>query len=217
VKDHPLLRDLVFQTEGLREEGRRAAQAAAEARAHKRRLTILLSLIAVGLFGGGGGVLYYLSQKPQVVYRERIKEVGGEELHVEFSPLKVDPPNKGKHHRGPGVKGQKGDEFSDVTNLGDATSEGGDETLGQDVVQNVMQHNYAVLKGCILEEKHRNPGLKTVEMEFIIRGSGQVSAVRVNGQQGTPFASCMYGKMQTVAFPKFNGSRTHASFSLAFK
>ena len=33
----------------------------------------------------------------------------------------------------------------------------------------------------------------------------------------SPLAGCMYGKMQTVAFPKFNGQKTHASFSLALK
>ena len=54
-------------------------------------------------------------------------------------------------------------------------------------------------------------------MEFVVRGSGQVAAVRVNGQTNSSFANCMYGKMQTVSFPKFNGSKTVASFSLAFR
>jgi hypothetical protein len=54
-------------------------------------------------------------------------------------------------------------------------------------------------------------------MDFIIKGTGTVSAVKVNGQTGSQLAGCMYGKMQTVAFPKFNGNKTHASFSLALK
>ena len=54
-------------------------------------------------------------------------------------------------------------------------------------------------------------------MDFIIKGTGNVSAVKVNGQTGSPLAGCMYGKMQSIVFPKFNGSKTHASFSLALK
>jgi hypothetical protein len=80
-----------------------------------------------------------------------------------------------------------------------------------------MTQNFKVLVGCIAEERHRNSGLHNVEMDFIIKGTGTVSAVKVNGQTGTPLASCMFGKMQTVMFPKFNGNKTHASFSLNLK
>ena len=80
-----------------------------------------------------------------------------------------------------------------------------------------MASNFKSLTGCILEEKHRDGALKNVDMDFVIKGSGQVSAVKVNGATNTPFASCMLGKMQTVPFPHFNGARTVASFSLALK
>jgi hypothetical protein len=56
-----------------------------------------------------------------------------------------------------------------------------------------------------------------MDMEFIVKGTGLVSAVKVNGQTGTPAASCIYAKMQTVAFPKFNGSKTQFAYSLGFK
>ncbi|MSP62467.1 MAG: AgmX/PglI C-terminal domain-containing protein [Myxococcales bacterium] len=131
--------------------------------------------------------------------------------------MKVVPPVLNvKKHRTPGQKNANG-QFTDVTNLGDVNEEGGDETLGGDVVQKVMSSNFGVLKGCVLEEKRRNPGMRNVEMDFIIKGSGLVSAVKVNGETKTPFSSCMYAKMQSVNFPKFNGSQTHASFSLALK
>jgi hypothetical protein len=80
-----------------------------------------------------------------------------------------------------------------------------------------MTQNFKVLVGCVKEERSRNSSLHNVDMDFIIKGSGQVSAVKVNGQTAGAFASCMYGKMQTVSFPKFNGSKTHASFSLSLK
>jgi hypothetical protein len=80
-----------------------------------------------------------------------------------------------------------------------------------------MKSNFKVLVGCIMEEKRRNSGMRNVDMEFIIKGSGNVSAVKVNGQTSSPFASCMFGKMQSVPFPKFNGAKTVASFSMNFK
>jgi hypothetical protein len=138
---------------------------------------------------------------------------------VEIS-MKVDPPApKPKRPSSGGHKvGKNGkNEFSDVTNLGDASEGGGDETLDQAVVQRVMTQNFKVLVGCIAEERRRNSGLHTVDMDFIIKGSGQVSAVKVNGSTSSAMANCMYGKMQSVSFPKFNGAKTHASFSLALK
>src|SRR5262249_51770318 len=149
----------------------------------------------------------------KIVYKDR----DNEELlkGIEIS-MKVDPPAPKKakgHHRGHGSNGQ----FSDVTNLGDASDDGGDETLSQDQVQKVMVSHFGVLKGCVLEEKRRNPTLKNVDMDFIIKGTGRVDAVRVNGQTNSSISSCMYGKMQTLEFPRFNGSKTHASFSLALK
>jgi hypothetical protein len=132
--------------------------------------------------------------------------------------MKVDPPAPKPHHASGPHRGKNGkNEFSDVTNLGDASGDGGDETLSQDVVQRVMTQNFRVLVGCIAEERRRNSSLHTVDMDFIIKGSGQVSGVKVNGSTSSAMASCMYGKMQSVTFPKFNGSKTHASFSLALK
>ncbi len=80
-----------------------------------------------------------------------------------------------------------------------------------------MSKSFRVLVPCINEERHRAPTTKTFDMDFIIKGSGIVSAVKVNGQTGTPIAGCMYGKMQAVAFPKFDGAKTHATFSLSIK
>jgi hypothetical protein len=221
VREHQLLRDLVTQVENKREATRQVEIAEMEARAHRRRMLTALGVIAAVLLVGLPVAGYVAWKKgvfeQKVVYRDRIVTQTGEELHVEFSPMKVEPPKKhGKGGHG-GGGAQNLDGFDEVTSLGDATESGGDETLGQDVVQSVMQRNYSVLKGCILEEKHRDPGLQSVSMEFIIRGSGQVSAVRVNGKTKTPFQSCLLGKMRTFTFPRFNGSRTFASFSLAFK
>jgi serine/threonine-protein kinase len=220
VKDHPQLRDAVVQAERQNAERLREAAEADERRKHKGKVITLLGVmlvVVVGVLGGGflyGRQHHWFEQKvvKEVVHDNEFEFMKG----VEIS-LKVDPPAPKKHTTHRPKKGGKPGEFDEVTNLGDASEGGGDETLDQAVVQRVMTANFKVLVGCIAEERRRNPSLHTVDMDFIIKGTGNVSAVKVNGQTGTPIAGCMYGKMQSVAFPKFNGSKTHASFSLALK
>jgi serine/threonine-protein kinase len=219
VKDHPQLRQLVLDADARNSEKMREEAEAADRRKHRGKVVTLLGMIAAIVIVGGGAVGWYvMHMKPKVV-REVIHD--GADLDflkgVEIT-MKVDPPAPKKPHGGHHQKpGGKPGEFDDTTNLGDASEGGGDETLDQSVVQRVMTQNFKVLVGCISEERRRNPSLRNVDMDFIIKGTGNVSAVKVNGQTGTPIAGCMYGKMQSVAFPKFNGSKTHASFSLALK
>lgn len=227
VKDHPQLRDLVLDAEMKHAEKVRLEAEADERRRHKGRIVSLLAIITLAIAGAGGGIFWYEKKTSEAkVERERKEaelmaaKIKADEMNLDFLKgvqisMKVDPPTK-KTIRRP-KKGGKPGEFEEVTNLGDASSEGGDETLGQEVVQRVMTQNFKVLVGCIADERRRNPGMKEVDMDFIIKGTGLVSAVKVNGQTGTPIAGCMYGKMQSVAFPKFNGAKTHASFSLALK
>ncbi len=219
VREHPLLREYVLQVEGKLEDATRAAADAEEARRHRRNLVALLSVLVVLV--AGGAVVFVLVVLPGLKPKEVVKTiVVKEEDPFSGITLKVDPPapkpKKSGHRSSGSTKGSNG-EFSDVTNLGDANEEGGDETLSGEVVQRVMNSNFRVLTGCVLEEKRRSGGLRNVDMDFIIRGSGQVSAVKVNGDTAGPFAQCMFAKMQTVSFPKFNGAKTHASFSLALK
>ncbi len=188
----------------------------ADRKKQRGKVVTLLGIIFLVVIGGGGGIAWYvMHMQPKVVEKivhdkEDLDFLKGLEIS-----MKVDPPAPKKTHRvrKPGSK----NEFSDVTSLGDASEDGGDETLDQSVVQRVMTQNFKVLLGCIAEERRRNSGLSTVDMDFIIKGTGNVSAVKVNGQTGSPLAGCMYGKMQTVAFPKFNGAKTHASFTLNLK
>ena len=197
-------------------ENERLRAETAERSKHRGRVVTLLGLIAVVVLGGGGGLLWYVQHmKAKVVV---IKEQSDPDFKFEIA-MKVDPPEKrpgGAKRSRPRQPGAK-NAFDDTTVLGDASEGGGDETLDGATVQKVMTQNFKVLVGCIKEERGRNGALRTVDMDFIIKGSGQVSAVKVNGQTAGAFAGCMYGKMQTVTFPKFNGTKTHASFSLSLK
>ncbi len=215
VKDHPQLRDLILTTEAAGAENERLRIEQANRQKHRGRVVTLLIFIMLVVMAGGGGLFWYVqNRKAQVVV---VQKEG--DLSFDIT-MKVDPPEK----KAPGSRVRKSHKdaqgknvFDDSTTLGDASEGGGDETLDGATVQRVMNQNFKVLVGCLKEEKGRNPALHNVDMDFIIKGSGSVSAVKVNGHTDGAFAGCMYGKMQTVSFPKFNGSKTHASFSLAFK
>ena len=223
VKDHPQLRQLVTESAiRLAEADHYESQRKASSQ-HKRHVVWALSAIAaaVVLFGGGG--LFYVTQylKPRTE-KVIVHEVSNEadflkDIRIELTVDKPLPKARGlKRVRSSGSTGNAND-FDAPTNLGDANEEGGDETLDRNVVQRVMHDNFKVLTGCLLEEHRRDSNLRSINMDFIVKGSGVVSAVKVNGQTTTPLASCMYGKMQSVMFPKFNGQKTHATFSMSLR
>jgi serine/threonine protein kinase len=217
VRDHAQLRELVLHAEAHLEEKARVEQDHHDRRKTRGKMVTMLSLFLVVVLGIGGAIMF--KWRPWEKKVEKVVVHDGADIDfskIEFA-MKVDPaPPKKNVVRKPKKNGKPG-EFDETTNLGDASEGGGDEVLSQAQVQAVMRDNFKVLVGCIGEERRRNPGLHEVDMDFIIKGTGTVSAVKVNGQTGTPFAGCMYGKMQAVSFPKFNGVKTHASFSLALK
>ena len=102
-------------------------------------------------------------------------------------------------------------------NIGDVTKSGGEDTLDDGVIQRVMMGSYRSLVPCLMAEKHKNPGLSDMSIDFVVRGTGKVSAVKVNGQRGGAFPSCVLGRMQSFNFPRFNGSKTIASWSMSLR
>jgi serine/threonine protein kinase len=222
VRDHAQLRQLVLEAEARLGEQERQDKEAHERSKFRGRMVTIFALVGIAVLGAGAGVFYYAKKHgafetkvvKEVVHDGEYDFMKGVEISMKVDPPAVKKPRPSSGHRS---KNGKNGEFSDVTNLGDASEGGGDETLDQAVVQRVMTQNFKVLVGCIAEERRRNSSLHAVDMDFVIKGTGQVSAVKVNGSTSSAMASCMYGKMQSVAFPKFNGAKTHASFSLALK
>lgn len=220
VREHPQLAAMSREWEG------RHAQTAMERRDQsersKHRAAIQKSLsgifIVVLLIGAGVGAYFKYVYKP-VVKTVVVKEQTSDDFFkgVEIS-MKVDPPVKKVHPGGGGHRRMlKNGKFDESVNLGDAGEEGGDETLTGEQVQGVMNKNFKLLGGCLKEESQRNPQVKRLDLEFLIRGTGAVSSVKVNGETGSAVASCVFAKMQAVNFPKFNGQKTHAAFSLALR
>jgi hypothetical protein len=101
--------------------------------------------------------------------------------------------------------------------MGDVSQGGADEILSDRTIQTVMMGNYRKLVPCLMEEKRRSPGLKDMDLEFIVGGNGKVSAVKVNGQRQGAFPGCVLNRMQSFNFPKYNGSRTIASWSMSLR
>ncbi len=227
VRENPHLKQMLLHAEVKLAEKARVEGEAVERGRHRNRVLSMLGIILLLVVGGVGLTVWYVTHmKPKVIVQKETTNDLDFLKGMEIS-LKVDPPvphkpgataHKTVKRSGPGgTASANGNDFSDVTHFGDVSEEGGDETLPQEQVAQVMKENFKVLVGCVQDEHRRNASLHNVEMDFIIKGSGSVSGVKVNGQTGTQLATCMFERMKTVPFPKFNGTKTHASFSLAIK
>lgn len=217
VREHPLLAEMAREWEA------RHAQSAMELRDHNERAkhrasvqkmlaAILAAVVVIGV--GIAGYFKFIYKPPEKVVVVQ-KDSGDDFWKGVDIQMKVDaPPPKKK-----GVKKRvlKNGKWEEVTSMGDASEEGGDETLSAAQINDVMKQNFRVLGGCLKEEAGRNPSVRKLDLEFQIKGSGNVSAVRVNGESGSAVASCVFAKMQAVTFPRFNGSKTTATFSLGLK
>src|SRR6185436_7286430 len=111
----------------------------------------------------GVGAYFKFFYKP-VVKTVVVKEAVMDDFFkgIEIS-MKVDPPAAKKPH-GKGKKVLKNGKWEDSTNLGDASEDGGDETLTGEQVQGVMNKNFKVLAGCLKEEAQRNPAVKRIDI-----------------------------------------------------
>ena len=222
VKDFPGLQDFTKQAERRLEQQRRARAEKAHETVEKKKsmATFLIVGAAVVVVGGVFGA-YLLSRKAseggQLASRAEEAEVDAflKGVKINFATAHVAKRTAGGHRTG---GGGGGDEFNNDMNIGDVTKAGGgDETLDDNVIQKVMLGNYRSLVPCIMQERHRSPGLSDINVDFVVRGTGKVSAVKVNGQRGGPFPSCVLSRMQGFGFPKFNGSKTIASWSMSMR
>ena len=70
-----------------------------------------------------------------------------------------------------------------------------------------MMKHYRGLVPCLMQERHKNPGVSEMSVDFVVRGTGKVTAVKVNGQRGGSFANCVLGRMPT--FPQVQRQQDH--------
>ena len=224
VKEFPGLGEFTKSAERRREQARRARAEQAHESVEKKKSMATFFIVGLAVLAVLGGIgLYVLSRKDsdggKLASREEEAEVDAflKDVKINFASAHV--AKKGDkaavRHAAGGAASDA--EFNNDVTLGDVTKGGGgDETLDDDVIQKVMMGNYRSLVPCIMQERHKTPGLSDISLDFVVRGTGKVSALKANGQHG-PFATCLLGRMQSFGFPKFNGSKTIASWSMSMR
>ena len=222
VKDFPALSEFTKTSERHREQNRRAAAEQRQESVDKKKSTVTVLFTLVLLVAAVGGVFFFVwtrkaDQGTKLASRSEDAEVDAflKDVKVSFQKAHVAKRGSGGHHAGGSSKADDA-EFNNDSNFGDASkyASAGDETLDDGVIEETMMHHYRGLVPCLMSERKHNPGLSEMSLDFVVRGNGKVSAVKVNGQKGG-FASCVLSRMPT--FPKFNGSKTIASWSMSMR
>jgi len=174
---------------------------------------VIVGAVAVVVLGAVGAYVWSRKDATEGKLASREEEA---EIDKFLKGLKVTTAKASVVKRGarrPGGAGGGSDEFNNDMNLGDASKAGGgDETLDDGQIQDVMAANYRKLVPCIMQAH-----VPEMAIDFGVRGTGKVSAVKVNGQRSGAFPACVLGRMQSFNFPKFNGSKTVASWSMAIR
>jgi serine/threonine protein kinase len=222
VKDFPALREFTKTSERHREQNRRAAADQRQESVDKKKSAVMFFSTVIFLAIAVGAVLFFVftrkaDQGTKLASRSEDADVDAflKDVKLSFKGAHVAKRGSG-HHAGGGSSKADDAEFNNDSNFGDASkyAAAGDETLDDGVIEETMMHHYRGLVPCLMSERKHNPGLSEMSLDFVVRGSGKVSAVKVNGQKGA-FASCILSRMPM--FPKFNGSKTIASWSMSMR
>ncbi len=215
VENNPLLADLVETARQKRDDERRANAEVAHAKQERSRGAAVYVIIAVAVLGiGGGGYLAFraLSAGDDASGSKQLAlDEGSLEAKISF-PSKEQASKRRKKHRKRGSgSGGKGGAWDDSLNFDMAGGDVGSDTLNNSQVNPVIQRSGGKLGGCLRRTKTSNAFI-----EFMIKGTGKVYQVRVNGSTSTPVAKCLRGVMFSMKFPSFNGQRSKHNFDLGF-
>ncbi|MES1207080.1 MAG: protein kinase [Pseudomonadota bacterium] len=217
VKEYPGLHDMAKVAHRRIEQVRRDQAEQRSEKSEKKKsfvTTMIVGLVVVAVLGGVA--FYVLSRRDsaggRLASREEEAEIESFLKGVKIGGMKASVKRGGGAHRGGPSSGGAAEEFNNDSNFGDATKGlgEGDQTLDDDQIQSTMMSNYRKLVPCIMSS-----GAREIAMDFVVRGNGKVSAVKVNGQRTGALPGCILGRMQSFNFPKFNGSKTVASWSMS--
>ena len=219
IKEHPQLAEFSKNASRSLESARRAQ--ADQSMEHIERKKSHFTTLIVGAAGAAvlaAAVFYFINRQNQ---KEGELSTRAEEADIDafLKNVKIafnqNKKPKAARRSGGGGSAKGGDDFNTDLVLGDVSKGGGggDAVLNDDTIQRVMMGNYRKLVPCIMAAK----GIPSIELEFVIRGSGEVSAVKVNGERSGALPSCVLGRMKSFGFPKFDGSKTIASWSMSLR
>ena len=218
IKEYPGLGDLAKHAHRRIEQARRAQAEQRSEKSEKKKSFVTAVIALVVLLAVGGGVAFYVvsrrdSAGGRLASREEEAEIESFLKGVKLGSMKGSVRRAG--HRAAGSNsGGTAEDFNNDSNFGDASKgfAAGDQTLDDDQIQSTMMANYRKLVPCIMSS-----GAREIAMEFVVRGTGKVSAVKVNGQTKGALPGCLLGRMQGFSFPKFDGSKTIASWSMSMR
>lgn len=219
VRDVPGLGSMAKNAHRRLEQARRAQAEQRHEKTEKKKSMLTGIIVAAGLLVlAGGATIFLLSRHDtsggKLASREEEAEIENFLKGVKIGGMKATvhraPP--GGHRAGGSLSGGAAEDFNNDANFGDV-GKGfyqGDQTLDDDQIQSTMMANYRKLIPCIVHAPVSN-----IALEFAVRGNGKVSAVKVNGQRTGALPACMLSRMQSFNFPKFNGNKTIASWSMS--
>jgi hypothetical protein len=218
IKDHPQLGDFAVQAGRKLEAVRRAQAEHATETSERKKSRATFFILSAAVAAVVAVAVFFLWNRKDAEDAVLASRVGEADVDAFLKAVKLDfaQPKRPTARRAPSGGG-RGDDFSNDLNLGDVTKGGGDEILSDGVIQKVMMTHYRKLVPCLMEERRRSPSMAEMDLEFVVLGSGKVSAVKVNGQQKGTFPSCVLARMQSFGFPSYNGRRTIASWSMALR
>jgi serine/threonine-protein kinase len=220
VRDVPGLGNLAKTAHRRLEQARRAHAEQRSEKSEKKKSVftgVVLTLVLLAVAAGAG--IFLLSRHDtsggHLASREEEAEIDNflKGVKIDVTKAIVRRAGAGHHAGGGNQSGGAAEDFNNDSNFGDVGKglNEGDQTLDDDQIQNTMMANYRKLIPCIVH----SPGVSNLALEFAVRGNGKVSAVKVNGQRTGALPACMLGRMQSFNFPKFNGSKTIASWSMS--
>ncbi len=218
VADHPLIGQMAREWTAKHAELERQLKDQKDRAKHNDAVIKLLSGIfaALVVIGAAVGIYVKFIYKPpeKVIVK---KEISNDEFFKGIQiAMKVDPPAPKKKSGGAKHKGPKNGAFDDSQSMNFGDDSG--DTLSAEDINKVMQQKFGLLAGCLREEAQRNPGMKKFDLDFLVKGNGSVSSVRVNNQTSSPVASCIFAKMQAIQFPECKTcTKTPASMSFSLK
>lgn len=198
----------------------------------RRRATVIVVVaLCLVLTAAVGGTIYLRLRHPVTkerivkVYRDRNHPSGPSINGIKFSWSAESPTQaaarrrqqRNRPRRAADAPSTAQDPADEVTYLGDASKSGGDQLLSQQQIQSAIRDHQQQLVPCIVDQARVDPRLRQVAIDFGVRGSGEVSYVKVNGESSGSFHGCIAQRLQRVRFPPYDGAVTHASFKMSLE
>ncbi len=218
VETHPLLIEVVEQAKQKRDDERRANAEVLHASQEKNRGMALYFIVAAVVLSIGGAAYFIVkalsTEDTESTSKIATLEEGAIEAKISFPTAEQAKKRRKRHGGGKnggksagGTAGGWDDSVSFDMSQGDV----GSETLGNYQVNPVISRSGGKLGRCL-----RSTNTGDAFIEFIVKGTGKVSQVRVNGTTKAPVARCIRKVMMSMKFPSFDGTRSKHNFDLSF-